>query len=64
MDACMATWGSSTTRTNDYSKAIPSLGLAVNGGSAADGTPVEAIPLDYGRVEEYYWYLGFALARI
>ncbi len=24
---------------------------------------VEGIPLDYGRVEEYYWYYGFALAR-
>lgn len=50
-------------KNNEYSKAIPSLGLAVNGGVVADGTQVEAIPLDYGRVEEYYWYLGFALAR-
>ncbi len=28
-----------------------------------DGAAVEGIPLDYGRVEEYYWYLGFSLAR-
>ena len=24
---------------------------------------VEGLPLDYGRIEEYYWYYGFALAR-
>ena len=24
---------------------------------------MEGLPLDYGRVEEYYWYYGFALAR-
>jgi hypothetical protein len=28
-----------------------------------NGTAVQGIPLDYGRVEEYYWYYGFALAR-
>jgi len=46
-----------------FDKAIASLGLAVRGGTAEDGVQVEGIPLDYGRVEEYYWYYGFALAR-
>lgn len=46
-----------------FDKAIASLGLAVRGGAAEGGVQVEGIPLDYGRVEEYYWYYGFALAR-
>jgi hypothetical protein len=28
-----------------------------------DGSVVDGLPLDYGRIEEYYWYYGFALAR-
>jgi hypothetical protein len=24
---------------------------------------VEGLPLDYGRIEEYFWYYGFALAK-
>jgi tetratricopeptide (TPR) repeat protein len=47
----------------DYGKAIPELAIAVRGGVAANGVTVEGIPLDYGRVEEYYWFYGFALAR-
>lgn len=50
-------------KMEEFDKAIPPLKLAVNGGSAAEGAVVEGLPLDYGRVEEYYWYLGFALAR-
>jgi len=50
-------------KMGEYDKAIPSLTLAVRGGSTEDGVAVEGIPLDYGRVEEYYWYLGFSLAR-
>lgn len=50
-------------KMEDFDKAIPTLKLAVNGGTLEDGTAVEGIPLDYGRVEEYYWYLGFALAK-
>ncbi len=46
-----------------YAEAIDSLKLAVRGGTSEDGTAVEGAPLDYGRVEEYYWYYGFALAR-
>jgi len=50
-------------KQSDYPKAIQELGLPVRGGLAEDGTNVEGLPLDYGRVEEYYWYYGFALAR-
>lgn len=50
-------------RQEDYNKAIDTLAFAVKGGTTEDGTRVEGLPLDYGRVEEYYWYYGFALAR-
>jgi tetratricopeptide (TPR) repeat protein len=50
-------------KMGDYGKAIPPLALAVRGGTAEDGSAVEGMPLDYGRVEEYYWYYGFSLAR-
>ena len=50
-------------KNNDYPNAIKQLGLAVRGGMTDDGQPVEGLPLEYGRVEEYYWYYGFALGR-
>jgi tetratricopeptide (TPR) repeat protein len=50
-------------KMEDYVKAIPELILATQGGQTEDGTTVEGLQLEYGRVEEYYWYLGFALAR-
>lgn len=50
-------------KNEEYSKAIPELELAVRGGTTADGQAVEGLPLEYGRVAEYYWYYGFALAR-
>jgi tetratricopeptide (TPR) repeat protein len=50
-------------KMEDYPKAIPELALAVRGGTTADNVSVEGLPLEYGRIEEYYWYLGFALAR-
>ena len=50
-------------KNDDYTQAIPELALAVHGGVTEDGLAVEGIPLDYGRVEEFYWYYGFALAR-
>jgi len=51
-------------KNGEYSKAIPELAYAIRGGVTTDGVPVEGLPLEYGRVEEYYWYYGFALARI
>lgn len=46
-----------------YDQAINALKFAVQGGTTEDGVRVEGLPLDYGRIEEYYWYYGFALAR-
>lgn len=46
-----------------YAEAIPPLRLAVQGGTAADGSVVKGLPLDYGRVAEYYYTYGLALAR-
>jgi len=43
-------------------KAITHLRLSVRGGTTENGVAVEGLPLEYGRVEEYYWYYGFALA--
>ncbi|HWQ83835.1 MAG TPA: tetratricopeptide repeat protein, partial [Anaerolineales bacterium] len=50
-------------KNEEYSRAIPEFELAVRGGTTEDGTAVEGLPLAYGRVAEYYWYYGFALAR-
>jgi tetratricopeptide (TPR) repeat protein len=50
-------------KNNDYPKAIPELALTVQGGTTQDGVAVQGLPLDYGRVEQYYWYYGFALAK-
>ena len=50
-------------KMEDYPKAIPALALSTQGGRTSEGQAVEGLALEYGRVEEYYWYLGFALAR-
>lgn len=50
-------------KMEDYPKAIPELALSTQGGQTVDGAEVEGLTLEYGRVMEYYWYLGFALAR-
>lgn len=50
-------------RNNDMGAAIAELGLAVRGGVTPDGIPVEGLSLDYGKVAEYYWFYGFALAK-
>ncbi len=50
-------------KNEELSKAIDQLSLAVHGGTTDEGQAVEGLPLDYGRVEEYYWYYGFALAK-
>lgn len=46
-----------------YLDAIEMLGVAVRGGTSNDGVPVEGLPLDYGRVAQYYYTYGLALAR-
>ncbi len=43
-------------------EAIVELRLAVRGGTTADGVEVAGLPLDYGRIAEYYFSYGLALA--
>ena len=50
-------------RSAELDKAIPELSLAIKGGTTTDNVVVEGLPLDYGRVAEYYWFYGFALAK-
>lgn len=50
-------------KMGDYAKATEALVLPVRGGASGDGAAIEGLPLDYGKIEEYYWYYGFALAR-
>jgi tetratricopeptide (TPR) repeat protein len=51
--------GTMQYRTKDYANAIESLKMAAFG----DGDKVKGLPLDYGRITEYYYMLGLAEAR-
>ncbi len=51
-------------RDRQYSNSVGPLRLAVQGGVLEDGREVKGLPLDYGRVAEYYYTYGLALARI
>lgn len=50
-------------RNREYPGAVSALRLAVRGGTTEDGVLVKGLPLDYGRVAEYYYTYGLALAR-
>ena len=50
-------------RVPNYPEAINALRLAVRGGKASDGSDVKGLPLSGGRVTEYYYTFGLALAR-
>jgi hypothetical protein len=50
-------------RVPNYSQAINVLRLAIRGGKASDGSDVKGLPLAPGRVTEYYYTYGLALAR-
>lgn len=50
-------------RDHTYDQAVKYLRLAVRGGSGEDNAEVVGLPLDYGRVAEYYYIYGLALAR-
>lgn len=48
-----------------YPKAVEQLSLAVNGGRAENGLPIQALPLSNDpRVAEFYYTYGLALARL
>lgn len=61
-------WGNLGTmyyRNLQYSDAVPALKLSVRGGNTPEGNvAVEGLPLDYGRIAEYYYLYGLALARL
>lgn len=50
-------------RDRQYSNSITPLRLAVRGGSLESGEALTGLPLDYGRVAEYYYTYGLALAH-
>ncbi len=50
-------------KNNQMPEAIQELGLAIRGGTLDDGMVVEALPLNYGIVAEFYAIFGLALAK-
>lgn len=46
-----------------FDLAVEPLKLAVSGGTTEDGKQVKGLPLDYGRIVEYYYTYGLALSR-
>jgi Flp pilus assembly protein TadD len=50
-------------KNNQLSEATTQLALAIHGGTLEDGTIIEGLPLDYGRVAEFYAIYGLALAK-
>lgn len=49
---------------DQYQNAADRLRMAIQGGVTADGQEVKGLPLDYGRVGEYYYTYGLALAKL
>ena len=56
--------GTMLYRNRQYQDAVIHLTLAVSGGTTEEGQEVVALPLDYGRVAEYYFTYGLTLARL
>jgi len=50
-------------RNFEYPNAIKTLRLVIRGGTSEAGVTVEALPLDYGTISQYYQIYGLALAR-
>jgi len=50
-------------KNNQLNEASTQLALAIQGGTMEDGTIIEGLPLDYGRVAEFYAVYGLALAK-
>lgn len=61
-------WGNLGTmyyRNLEYANAVEPFRLAVRGGNVPDSNVVvEGLPLDYGRIAEYYYLYGLTLARL
>lgn len=50
-------------RNEQYSEAIKYFRIGIQGGLSDGGEVVQGLPLDAGRISEYYQYFGLALAR-
>lgn len=50
-------------RNFDYKNAIKYLRLVIQGGTSENGAAIEALPLDYGTISQYYQVYGLTLAR-
>ncbi len=58
-------WGVMLYRNVDWAESAVQLGLAINGGRTEDGLIIQPIPFaTEGRVVEYYFTYGLALARL
>lgn len=51
-------------KQQQYYDAVDALRLSVRGGTNKDGVVVEGLPLDYGRVGEFYYTYGLALSKL
>jgi len=51
-------------KNQQYPEAVDTLSIANRGGSTQDGKTIEGLPLDRGRVVQYYYTYGLALARL
>jgi tetratricopeptide (TPR) repeat protein len=50
-------------RNNQYMDSISAFRIAITGGVNEEGVEIEGLPLDYGRISEYYQLYGLSLAR-
>ena len=50
-------------RNEQYNEAIKYFRIGIQGGLSEDGQVVEGLPLDAGRISEYYQLFGLSLAR-
>ncbi len=51
-------------KNRQYEDAVKPLKMAVAGGTADNGEKVNGLPLDYGRIAEFYFTYGLALADL
>lgn len=51
-------------KIEQYQDALNVLHIATSGGVADSGETVKGLPMDYGRIGEYYYTLGLALAKL
>jgi tetratricopeptide (TPR) repeat protein len=57
-------YGTMLYHNGQIQESVEPLGLSVRGGNNADGVAVKGLPLDYGRIAEYYFTYGLALAKM